>query len=175
MLGLSVYRQRTLNELAGLINVTASHHMVLVLWGQGFDEIAASIFVAELRRLGIQVKLMGLKSRQSAGQHGLTLVPDITLGQALRLADRIRCIIVPAPLAALQQFSYDPRLAELLGRAGPNQPLLVMDAYPMPIIQTAIPFFALLSTLFFDSLTYPPPDALLSFIQETLEPRLQAR
>jgi hypothetical protein len=155
--------------------VTASHYAVLVLWGQGFDEIAASIFVAELRRLGIHVKLVGLKSRQSAGQHGLTLVPDLTLGQALRMGDRIHCIIVPAPLAALQPFSYDPRLAELLRSVGEKQPSLVVNALSTPQDQSENPFFSSLSTAFLEMYTYPPVDALLLFIQEILEPRLRRR
>ena len=154
--------------------MTASHYAVLVLWGQGFDEIAASIFVAELRRLGIHVKLVGLKSRQSAGQHGLTLVPDLTLGQALRMGDRIHCIIVPAPLVALQQFSYDPRLAELLRPAQENPPFLVANALSIPQDQSGNPFFSSLSTPLFDTSTYPPVTALLLFIQEVLEPRLRA-
>lgn len=110
--------------------MTTSSHLILVLWGQGFDEIAASIFVAELRRLGKRVKLVGLNSQQIVGQHGVTLVPDLPLGQALRAAHRIQCIIVPAPFAALTQFSYDPRLAELLGLANNQHALMVMDASP---------------------------------------------
>ncbi len=149
--------------------------MVLVLWGQGFNEIAASIFVAELRRLGNQVKLVSLKNQQSAGQHGLTLVPDLTLGQALRMGDRVHCIIVPAPLVALQQFSYDPRLAELLGRAGVNQSLLVADVLPLSDAQTGVPFLTSIPSLFPHKFTYPPLDALLAFIHEELGPRLRAR
>lgn len=149
--------------LAWFAIVTNSLQTVLVFWGQGFDEIAASIFVGELRRLGIRVKLVGLNSRQIAGQHGLALLPDWTLGQALGLADQVRCIIVPAPLAALEQFSYDPRLAELLQVAASNRALLVVDA-----TQNSPPLFVTLC----DSLEYPSVENLVSFVQGVLWPQL---
>jgi hypothetical protein len=150
--------------------VTASQQIILVLWGQGFDEIAASIFVAELRRLGKRVRLVGLNSQHIAGQYGVTLLPDLPLGQALRTANRIRCIIVPAPLASLQQFSYDPRLAELLGIAMNHQALAVVAASPTESLHpqtNSLSQFAMLHLL-----PYPPNEELLSFVQGELVPRL---
>jgi hypothetical protein len=143
---------------------------VLVLWGQGFDEITASIFVVELRRAGVRVKLMGLNSRQIAGQHGLALVPDLTLGQALRRANRTCCIILPAPVAAIKQFSYDPRLAELLGRAVSHRALLVMDAPPTNEVLLGNP----LLQSFPNVLAYPPFEELISFVHIILGPRLKS-
>ncbi len=144
--------------------------MTLVLWGQGFDAIAASIFVGELRRMGRRVKLVGLNHQHRAGQHGLTLVPDLSLGQALRTAHRVTCVIVPAPLAALQQFSYDPRLAELLGHVETNQALIVAEAHsfdtPLPQLHPDLR----LDTL--QLLAYPAVEELLSFVPEVLVPRL---
>jgi len=150
--------------------VKALSHIVLVLWGQGFDEIAASIFVAELRRLGKRVKLVGLSQQHIAGQHGLTLVPDLPLGQALGVANRVQCIIVPAPLAALQQFSYDPRLAELVGLATNNHALVVVDA---PTSHNPYAF-ACNSPAFsqLNQLIYPSIEELLPFVQLELAPRL---
>ncbi len=161
--------------------MTSSHPLILVLWGQGFDEIAASIFVGELRRLGKRVKLVGLNSQQCAGQHGITLVPDFPLGQALRAANRIQAIIVPAPLAALQQFSYDPRLAELLGLATSNQAVVVVGALPADNFRLGIPAFdtSHLDTSHLDNVNllllsppqlveYPPLDELLPFVQREL-------
>ena len=96
----------------GLVN--RSQPYVFVLWGTDFDAVAATIFVGELRRLGKRVKLVGINMRQGRGRHGLTLVPDFRLDQALRLAERSCCMIVPASPSTIQQFSYDPRVAELL-------------------------------------------------------------
>jgi hypothetical protein len=181
--------------------VTTFSHLVLVLWGRGFDEIAASIFVAELRRLGKRVKLAGLNSQQIAGQHGVTLVPDLPLGQALRAAQSIQCIIVPAPLAALSQFSYDPRLAELLGLVSRQQTLLVVDASspPAPGESSLLSRLTLSSSSQLSSftspassssssssspsssgaheslqlLTYPAVTELVSFVHTALAPRLK--
>jgi len=150
--------------------VKALSHIVLLLWGHGFDEIAASIFVAELRRLGKRVKVVGLSQQPIAGQHGLTLVPDLPLGQALSVANRVNCLIVPAPLAALQQFSYDPRLAELVGLAAKNQALIVVDA---PAGHNLYPFACdppPYSNL--NQLVYPPREELFPFVQSVLAPRL---
>lgn len=144
--------------------------MILVLWGYGFDEIAASIFVAELRRAGKRVKLVGLNSQQIAGQHGVILFPDLLLGQALRAANRIQCIIVPAPLAALKQFSHDPRLAELLGLATSQNALVVANASPAvehDLSHTSLPVFPLHRLL-----PYPSPEELMGFVQNVLVPRL---
>jgi hypothetical protein len=172
--------------------VKALSHIVLVLWGQGFDEVAASIFVAELRRLGERVQLVGLNRQQLAGHHGLTLVPDLPLGQALSVASRIQSIIVPAPLATLQQFSYDPRLAELLGRAMDNHALLVLNAMPSQehsrvLFQPAShspPLPKLTSgpnatpspapDLSLNLLVYPATDELITFVQFELAPRLNS-
>jgi hypothetical protein len=150
------------------VNVTATHHIILVLWGQGFDEIAASIFVAELRRLGKRVKLVGLNSQHIAGQHGVTLVPDLPLGQALRVANRIQCLIVPAALATLQQFSYDPRLAELLGLATSQQALIVINTPEAAEPPAARSFFSGVER----ALEYPATPALVDFVQMTLSARL---
>ena len=152
--------------------MTTSHHIILVLWGQGFDEIAASIFVGELRRLGKRVKLVGLNSQHIAGQHGLTLVPDLPLGQALRSANRIQCIIIPAPLAALQQFSYDPRLAELLGLAMSNQAVVVVGTLPIDSPHHHNVNLLLLSPL--QLVEYPSSVELMPFVQTVLAPRLSA-
>ena len=40
---------------------------IFVLWGNGFDETTATIFITELRRVGLPVKLVGLSQRRSAG------------------------------------------------------------------------------------------------------------
>jgi len=148
-------------------------HIVLVLWGEGFDEMAAAIFVVGLRRLGKRVQLVGLNRQQIAGQHGLTLVPDLPLGQALVVANSVDCLIIPAPLAALQQFSYDPRLAELLGLVSHNQALAVAGAshsHSAVAYRPASLLASLASKL--DPLIYPDAGELLPFICTTLAPRL---
>ena len=103
------------------------------------------------------------------GQHGLALIPDCTLEQALYKANRIRCIIIPAPWAALQQFSYDPRLAELLRLAMRNQALIVVSALPRPTnSQTYNTFLPGLETQLDNIVTYPDVEELLMFTGDAL-------
>ena len=93
---------------------------ILVLWGEGGEEAVAAIFVAELRAAGRLVKLVGLGGKRFAGVHGLALVPDLTLGQALAHADNALYVIAPFTGAALQRFASDPRLQQLCERAQNN-------------------------------------------------------
>ena len=80
----------------------------------------ASIFVAELRAAGRLVKLVGLGGKRFAGVHGLTLVPDMTLGQALPHASNAVYVIIPFAGAGLQRFASDPRLQQLCEQARDN-------------------------------------------------------
>ena len=61
---------------------------IFVLWASEFEETTATIFVTELRQAGLPVKIVGLTRRISKGAHGLALVPDITLEQAIPLASQ---------------------------------------------------------------------------------------
>ena len=63
---------------------------VFVLWGKGFYEASATIFVTELRRAGLRVKVVGLTQRRTSGAFGLALVPDVTLDQILLAASHAR-------------------------------------------------------------------------------------
>lgn len=101
-----------------------------VLWGESFREIPATIFVSELRRAGIRVKVVGLNAQRTTGQYGLKLTPDITLDQALQLAKRAICVIIPSDLEQLQQFDYDPRITELLHQAQMNDARIIIGRIP---------------------------------------------
>jgi putative intracellular protease/amidase len=88
-----------------------------VLWADRFDEVAAVVFVAELRRAGLRVRLVGLPGPSFVGIHGLALAPDLTLDEALDQAARLACLVAPCDASALARSANDPRLAELLERA----------------------------------------------------------
>ncbi|MBE7472477.1 MAG: hypothetical protein DPW09_22640 [Anaerolineae bacterium] len=90
---------------------------VFVLWGERFEEAAAAIFVTELRKAGLLVKLVGLDSGHLSGANGLKLLPDLTLGQALLRATQAICVIFPCRSADIQPFNHDPRLREFIGQA----------------------------------------------------------
>lgn len=101
-----------------------------VLWGEAFREIPATIFVGELRRAGVRVKVVGLNAQRTTGLYGLKLIPDISLDQALHLVEQANCIIIPSDLGQLQQFDYDPRITELLHRARINNARIIVGGMP---------------------------------------------
>lgn len=94
-----------------------AHGTVFVLWADRFDEAAAAIFVSVLREAGVRVKVVGLHAQRAVGEHGLVLVPDITLEQALRIANRAACVVVPGDGASVEVVGEDPRVREFFGVA----------------------------------------------------------
>ena len=142
---------------------------IFVLWGQDFDEIAASIFVGELRRLGYLVKIVALNMQQTAGEHGVTLAPDLTLDRALTMAKRTCCVILPCALSVIHQFSYDPRLAEFFRFANGAQATFVIRADPTlypPAGNTLFPVSASI-------LEYPEVEDLIPFVRVVLDSLLK--
>ena len=93
---------------------------VFVLWGDNFEEVTAAIFISELREAGLRVKMVSLNSQQTSGAHGLALVPDLTLTQALPLARQTICVIIPCALRVVQYFKHDPRLHEFFSLVQAN-------------------------------------------------------
>lgn len=88
--------------------------IAFVLWADRFDETLTTLFVAELRKAGLRVKLVSLANQPSVGAYGLTLVPDLTLEQALPLAQQARCVVIPCGAAGLKRLKNDPRVQEFL-------------------------------------------------------------
>lgn len=97
-----------------------------VLWGANFDEIAAVIFTARLRQVGLPVQVVGLVGPQAAGLHGLTLHPDLTLSEALPFADHATCVVLPCSTALMLRIENDPRVATFLQAAATNNALFVV-------------------------------------------------
>jgi putative intracellular protease/amidase len=101
--------------------MSRSSDYIFVLWGHGFDETTATLFITELRRAGLNVKVVGLTQRRSTGAYGLALVPDLTLEEVLPLAGRTRCLIVPYASSGNRQLRNDPRLSDFFERVHANQ------------------------------------------------------
>lgn len=104
-----------------------SREYVFVLWAEHFDAAAAVIFVTELRKAGLAVKLLAPASRKASGSHGLALVPDLTLEQAMPLAGQARCLVVPAAWSAVQALGNDPRWQRFFSAVEANQALVVLE------------------------------------------------
>ncbi|MBV7333603.1 hypothetical protein KFU94_36290 [Chloroflexi bacterium TSY] len=103
-----------------------SKQYVFVLWGDKFEEDTAALFTASLRRAGLRVKVVGLTGPRALGNHGLGLCSDLTLDQALPLAKRAICVIVPCSPFSLKRMENDPRIQDFFGFAIANQAKLVL-------------------------------------------------
>lgn len=101
---------------------------VFVLWAENFEEVAATVFISELREVGLRVKMVGLAGPRSRGAHGLVLVPDLTLDQALPLACQANCLIIPGTLLSLKTLKNDPRLSQFFERVQSAQARFVVHS-----------------------------------------------
>src|SRR5215217_5905292 len=99
---------------------------VFVLWGHYCEEMAATVFVTTFRAVGLQVKLVGLSGQRNAGEHGLVLIPDITLDAALALVSNASCVVIPCDFACLYRFADDPQFRQFLQRANAHQAWFVV-------------------------------------------------
>ncbi|MBX3011246.1 MAG: hypothetical protein KF832_07050 [Caldilineaceae bacterium] len=97
-----------------------------VFWGTSFDETAAVVFTAGLRQQGLLVKVVGLVGPQAAGFHGVALSSDLTLSEALLLAEQAICVVLPCSAAAFLRIEDDPRVAVFLQAAATNRALFVV-------------------------------------------------
>jgi hypothetical protein len=133
---------------------------VCVLWGDRFEEAATAIFVTELRKTGLQVKLVGLNSRQLSGANGLKLLPDLTLGQALSRAAQAICVIIPCALTDFKLLKHDPRLGEFITQAQVNQARFIIKQ-SNEIEAADLDFLPRENVS-----TYPESEELLGFVRE---------
>jgi len=90
--------------------MTKTQGYVFVLWANRFDETTAAIFVTELRKAGLRVKLVSLAGQPTPGAYGLSLVPDMTLEEALPLANQAVAVILPCNAQQMKRMQSDPRL-----------------------------------------------------------------
>jgi hypothetical protein len=103
------------------------HGYVFVIWGDNFDEAAAAIFITELRRAGLRVKVVGLTQQAMRGTHGMAILPDLTLEEALLLATQARYIIIPCPAPHLKRLRNEPRLRQFFDLCHTNQARFIVN------------------------------------------------
>ena len=106
--------------------MSRTHSYMFVLWADRFDEFAATVFVTEFRIAGLRTKLVSLVSHASAGAYGLALAPDLTLDQALPLACRAACVVIPGGAAAVQPAGRRPAVRIFLAEAHARGALFVV-------------------------------------------------
>jgi 4-methyl-5(b-hydroxyethyl)-thiazole monophosphate biosynthesis len=108
--------------------MTERRGYIFVLWANNFEEVAAAVFVSELREAGLRVKIIGLTGPHSRGAHGLGLVPDLTLDQALPLACQTSCLVIPGPASSFKSLKNDPRLHRFFEQVRSVQPWFVISS-----------------------------------------------
>ncbi|MEM7133539.1 MAG: hypothetical protein AAF702_45015 [Chloroflexota bacterium] len=101
--------------------------IIFVLWGTRFEEAAATIFTTKLRQVGLCVQLVSLAGQRPVGQNGLALYPDLPLGDALRIAKKAVCVILPCSAETFRQMECDPRLSEFFHQANANDARFIVS------------------------------------------------
>ena len=134
---------------------------VLVLWGEYFDEVAATIFIVTLRQAGVAVRVVGVHGLLAAGRNGLLLHADIALGEVKPLIDRVTCLVLPCSRAAVKRLENDPRIHELFAGVAHNGAKMVV--HDRGIIRHSV-LHSLLGADG-DIVTYAPDDNLQTFVQ----------
>lgn len=133
---------------------------IFVFWGNNFEEAATVTFVTEFRDMGFKVKLVGLTPFPVSGAYGLALIPDLSLAQALPLANQTMCIIIPSTVPNIRKLENDPRIIEFLQEACINHPLFVIGlSRSSNVIESQI----LLSR---DLYIYPNDESLRGFVRD---------
>ena len=85
------------------------------------------------------VKLIGGSRKAIRGKRGLTVLPDISLGQALGLSLPTSGILIPCPSEHLRFLQDEPRYATLLRQVvGAKTIVIVTDAAAATKVQTLL-------------------------------------
>lgn len=86
---------------------------VMVPLAQGCEELEAVSIIDLLRRAGIEVVTTGLDYAPVKGSHGITLLPDMPLEEALKQTD-FDMVVLPGGLPGADHLDDDPRVGDLL-------------------------------------------------------------
>ena len=100
---------------------------IYVLWHTHYNEVMAAIFLVSLRNAGLCARLVGLHGDRHPGRYGVTLVADISLGEALQSREQILGIIAPCAPGIFDHSELDPRVAEFLAQAQRQQAVFVAE------------------------------------------------
>lgn len=85
---------------------------VLVPLAEGFEEIEAVTVIDILRRAGVEVLTAGLEAGPVTGSHGIGVVPDATLAEALD--QDFDMMALPGGLPGADHLENDLRIARML-------------------------------------------------------------
>lgn len=89
---------------------------VLVLLADGFEEIEGVTIVDVLRRGGVEVTTASLAPGPVRGSHGISVMADTTLDQAVAAAGAYDAVVLPGGSPGYTNLADDRRVLDLLGR-----------------------------------------------------------
>ena len=87
--------------------------MIYALLAEGFEEIEALTPVDMLRRAGLEVKTVGIASKEVTGSHGITVVSDITPEE---IGEEITMLILPGGMPGSANLDAWEQMDALLAR-----------------------------------------------------------
>ena len=92
----------------------ARHAHIVLLLADGFEEAFIMIILTTLRDAGLRVTIVGLRSRQIIGAHGVVIKPDLSLDRVLEVNLSIMSLILPDGGGHIERLRSDPRVNILL-------------------------------------------------------------
>lgn len=93
--------------------------MVYIFLAEGFEEIEALTQTDYLRRAGIDVKTVGVTGKTVTGNHGITVVCDITQDK-IKLCDELQMIILPGGIPGVPNLEKSTVVADAVEYAFKN-------------------------------------------------------
>ena len=87
---------------------------ILLLLAEGFSEAQATLFISELREAGLPMKTVGLTRRPVRSEHGVEIVPDMSIDAVIQTHPQIKLLILPGGRATTGAWRADPRTQLLL-------------------------------------------------------------
>ncbi|HMQ50992.1 MAG TPA: DJ-1/PfpI family protein [Anaerolineae bacterium] len=113
---------------------------VLILIADGFEETETITWLSLVRQAGLCIKSVGLTRGLVNGAHGISLKPDLALGELEPWLNTtaIRAVILPGGEASLARLEADPRTHKLLHRVIEQEGQIVTGPDCMPMIQAAV-------------------------------------
>lgn len=110
---------------------------VLILIADGFEETETITWLSLVRQAGLCIKSVGLTRGLVNGAHGISLKPDLALGELEPWLNTtaIRAVILPGGEASLARLEADPRTHRLLYWVVDQGGQIVANPVCMPMVQ----------------------------------------
>ncbi len=92
--------------------------MIYVFLADGFEEIEALSPVDILRRAGVEVKTVGVTGKTVVGSHGIPVVSDIEISEAV--TDGLDAIVLPGGIPGTPNLENSPKVQSFIDYCAEN-------------------------------------------------------